>query len=451
MSEKPLSRLLSNNINSARKFAFFILQEYESGKFATDTINKNIAQVKLNRKDKNLAFELALNSIRRLGTLDDIIAIYSGKKGNIPHPLMNILRLGFYQLRYMDKIPDFAAVNESVELAKELIGTKPAGFVNAVLRNYLREPDKIGLFESRLGIINRIAFRESHPEWLIKRWLKFYSLKDVEFLCSFNNIKPHIVLNTNILKISVTDFCNLLDSNNIFYEKSPLHPDCLRLDEHNQIPSVPGFKEGYFFVQDETPVMLIDKLNITSGSAVLDVCSAPGGKACYSARITGINGTITALDANESRIKYLHENISRLGIENIEIKTADATNYDLLVKALNNRSFDFIILDAPCSNTGVLRKRPEARWRLKESDFARLSGIQKTMLKNVSAFLKPEGKLLYSTCSIDPEENENMVLDFLKNNPEFKLKEQYLFFPKSFQYSDGGYGAVITATESNSI
>jgi len=450
MSAKPSNKSLSVDISSARKFAFFILQEYESGKFASDTINKYIGMSNLNTKDRKLAAELALNSIRHIGPLDEMISIYSSGKTKIQNPIRNILRMGFYQLKYMEKIPEFAAVNESVELAKEFFGKKPAGFVNAILRNYLRDPKRLSDWESKLDIIPQIAYRNSHPQWLIRRWLKFYSLRDVELLCSFNNIKAHLVLNINTSKISPSDFCELLDNNNIDYEKSPLHQNCVRLDSHNQVESLPGFAEGFFFVQDETPVLLIDKLDIFPGATILDACAAPGGKTSYAAQLTGKSGIITAIDVNESRLKLLENNISRLELKNITMKTCDSTNKSTLRNTLNRCEFDFIILDVPCSNTGVLRKRIEARWRLREHDFSRLSFIQKEMLTNISDFLKPEGKLLYSTCSIDPQENENVISDFLRDNPGFKLEEQYLFFPKSLQYSDGGFGAVIKRTGKNS-
>lgn len=414
------------------------------GDIVIDSLREHLATASLSPEDKRLAYELVLGCIRRKGTLDRIITTYTGRDIKfVPRAVRAILSIGIYQIKFMDKIPCFAAVNESVELAKQIAGKKSAGFVNAVLRALLRNPQKIIEMAETLDPVSKLAFQESHPAWLIERLLKWYPAEAVEFFCAFNNTKPPISVRVMTDKISTDEFCALLEKHEVAYEKSLIHPHCIRLVSAPPVESIPGYQEGLFIVQDETLAVFIDKSAPHSGDAILDLCAAPGGKTIVLAQKTGVSGSVTAVDISPSRIALLTQTINRLNLRNIEEIIADASNLDILQNVLNNRKFDRIVIDAPCSNTGVLRKRVEARWRLKQSDFKRLACLQSTILKNAAHFLKPGGIILYITCSIDREENENIINRFLKTHPRSYLIEDHLYFPDTLHSGDGGFCAVL--------
>jgi len=432
-------------ISNPRLFSLIILSHFDQGKIVLDSLGQSIASSKLNPQDKRLAYELTAGAIRRKGTLDTLIGIYSSRKiGSLDRFVVNSLRIGYYQLRYMKKIPRFAAVDESVKLVKTELGAKTGGFVNAVLRSYIRNPEKVDQKIEQLSHYEKLAFEFSHPEWIIKRWLQHIDLEKIKNFCGFNNFVPSVVIRVNTALISVEKFKELFDEAGVGFTDSPVHKDCLRLSHGKKVEELPGFYDGFFTVQDETPVLIMDKLEINENDKVLDLCAAPGGKSFYAAFKTGKKGTVVAVDINAGRLKKLEEQANRLHIQNIKTIAVDGTDKKKLAEKLGKEKFHKIIVDVPCSNTGVLRRRAEARWRLKEDDFNRLAVIQRTLLENSGFYLAPGGKLLYSTCSIDPVENEENINKFLNNNPGFELSEKILFLPQNQHDSDGGFGAVFT-------
>ncbi len=440
--EKRLKNSLKNN---PRYLAFYVLETISNDRQPTEILKKTFAvRTDIRIEDKRLVHELVYGCVRRKGTLDFIISCYTSDTVKRIHEKVRVLlRIGIYQLKFMDKIPDFAAINETVQIAKNIAGKKSAGFVNAILRATLRNPQKLADKELRLDPIARLAYRESHPEWLIRRLLECYSPEDIKRFCSFNNSPPPVSLRLNPHKISRDQFCARLTEQNIAYKKSHIHPDCVRLLSAGQVNAISGYDEGLFIVQDETPASILDTLSASTGEHILDICAAPGGKTCVLAQQVGDNGTITALDLNRTRMNVLRRNIVRLRLDNVKTIIGDVSKFQELRQKLNNTLFDKIVVDPPCSNTGVLRKRIEARWRLNVSDFKRLAGLQIEILRNASQFLKHGGLLLYETCSIDPEENQYVISGFLESNPDFNLIKQQLFFPTTPQASDGGFGALL--------
>ncbi len=424
----------SSNKNNPREYAFLALRQFNSGKMVSDSIAKDTTD--MIPEDRRLATILVLDVIRRKYTLDRIIDCYVENKF-IDYDVRALIQLALYQIKYLDKIPDFAAVNESVNIAKRYTGRRAAGFVNAVLRTYLREPEKGNYTPT--DEIDRIGFEHSHPKWLIKRLLKDFSPDKVDFFCKFNNIKPNIVLRINPTKTNISDYCELLDKSDIKYEKSELNKSCIKLKSSNiNVINLPGFNDGLFIVQDETPARLVDMLNPQKDDHVLDLCAAPGGKTCVLATQAK---SVTAVDINPERMKSLDENIARLGIKNVDTMICDLVN---LRKIIGDKKFDKILVDVPCSNTGVFRRRVEARWRIKSADFPRLTQLQTKLLRIASGYLADKGQLLYSTCSIDPSENDHLIDTFLKKTSEFRLIKQQLIFPNNTDSGDGGYGALIS-------
>lgn len=430
-------RSSSSNKNNPREYAFLALRQFHRGKIVTDSIAQDTAD--MIPEDRRLATILVLDTIRRKYTLDRIIDCYLENKF-IDYDVRALIQLALYQIKYLDKIPDFAAVNESVNIAKRYTGRRAAGFVNAVLRTYLREPEK-GNY-SPTDKIDEIAFNHSHPKWLIKRLLKEFSIQQVETFCEFNNIKPQIIIRLNLSKTTVTDYCELLDKTDTKYEKSNFNKSCIKLKSSNvNVTTLPGYKDGLFIVQDETPAQIVDMLNPQKDDHILDLCAAPGGKTCVLATRAK---SVTAVDINPDRMKSLDENIERLQLKNVNTMICDLSN---LRKIIGDKKFDKILVDVPCSNTGVFRKRAEARWRLKNADFPRLTQLQTKMLRIASSYLASNGQLLYSTCSIDRAENDLLIDNFLKKTSGLRLIDQKFIFPDSPASSDGGFGALISKTE----
>ena len=434
----------SQKISSPRLFSVLKLGNFDQGQIVLDSLGQSLSESNLNDLDKRLAFELTANAIRRKGTLDTIIGIYSSRKiDSLDKFVVNSLRVAFYQLIYMKKIPSFAAVDESVKLVKSKHGAKTGGFVNAVLRSYLRDPKRISKTVERFSEFEKIAFELSHPQWLIKRWAQHFNIQTIKKFCEFNNCIPPLVIRVNTNLISVEKFSKMLNEADCQFTASPAHKDCIRLSHGIKVEDLPGFSRGFFTVQDETPVLIMDKAGIEKNDSVLDLCAAPGGKSFYASLKTGENGVVVSADINAGRLKKLEKEADRLNIKNIRTVTVSGTKKDDLSEKLGNEKFQKIIVDAPCSNTGVLRRRAEARWRIKEDDFERLASIQRTLLENAVQHLVPGGTLLYSTCSIDPVENEDNIQTFLRSNRELKLADKILFMPQNEIDSDGGFCAVI--------
>ncbi len=342
----------------------------------------------LSRRDRALLTTLVYGATRRRRELDWLI----DRCAERVHPeIRQHLRVALFQIRHLDKIPRHAAVNEAVELAKG-VSRKSAGFVNAVLRKAadLDLPDTIGV-------------RTSHPDWLIERWRKRFSPKELQALLDANNA---------VLPLSI--------------RPNPLRPAALSEVEGDPAAD-PGFVEGRFTVQDETSMKVAPMLDPKPGERVLDLCAAPGGKTTHLGELMGGKGTVVAVDLPD-RIGLVAESARRLGLANIECVAGDGTTIAF------REPFDAILIDAPCSNTGVLARRPDVRWRLREKDIAGAAELQRRLLANGARLLRPGGRMVYSTCSLEPEENR---VDL----PGFRVIKEELTLPTDRH--SGGYQALV--------
>ena len=437
------SKNSSRQTSNPRLVAHQLLTESVKGGIVTDNLGNRLAETSLSDLDRRLAYEIVVNCNRRRQTLDYLITWYGNRDiESVDVAVRIVLWIGFYQMRYMDKIPPHAAVSESVEIAKTVAGKGASGFVNALLRKYLRQPELIDERLAQMSPLEKLAFNESHPLWLLERWHERLSLDQLHNLCVFNNNKPPLVLRVHTVNITVDDFLNNLSQREIEFERSPVHSSCVRLVGLHNVEQLPGYNDGWFAVQDETTLRIIDRLDVRPGNKVLDVCTAPGGKMAYLSLLTGSSGQVIAVDSNKRRMKQVSETIERLRLSNITTVVADGTTMDEIEPA----SFDHVVVDAPCSNTGVFRKRPEARWRLFADDFTRLADLQGRLLANAARFVAKGGKLLYSTCSIDHEENEMVAQRFVESNPSFTLLDMTTYIPESLSDPDGGFCALFSCT-----
>lgn len=389
-----------------------LIQILENNIFADEAFN-SIAEKTTNPSElKNIVS----GSVKFKLTLDYFINEVSSKKINrLSSDVRNILRLGIYELEFMQR-PEYAVVNSYVELCRKT-DKKSVNYVNAVLRNFLRRKESILPDGKNLGQVKFLSIVYSHPEWMIKKWIDFYGREETEKICKYNNQPPTTTLRINSLKIKEDEFKKLLNNENIKFSESELNHECFKLPQTGNIKKISGYKEGYWVIQSESSALVSKILNPEPGDKVLDFCAAPGVKTTQIAAIMQNKGEITAVDISNERLKKIEENCIRLGISIVKTIQADAVNKKF------NQKFDKILVDAPCSNTGVLGARADARWRKKTDDIKELSDLQIKILKNASQQLKTGGVLVYSTCSIEPEENSNLINEFLKQHNNFRLEK----------------------------
>jgi 16S rRNA (cytosine967-C5)-methyltransferase len=422
----------------ARAAALWVLQEWQRGKPQArrpeTLIRRSFQKFNLDPRDKSLAMELAYGVIRHLLTLDHIISFYIRENGQGVTPtIRDVLRLAAYQIGYLDKIPERAAVNEAVEAAKKSGGRAAAGFVNAVLRSLLRNPGKVSYPDPKKTPFSCLSLEYSYPEWLAMRWLSRFGFDEAASLMAAGNATPPLTLRANTLKIDRDSLVRLFDEAGIACSPSHYAPDGVTLETGSPITELPGYKDGLFAVQDEAAQLIPLLLAPKAGDNILDACAAPGGKSAHIAALAGWDSQIVAMDIGLDKTKALTENIRRLGVRKVVPLIADAAA-PLPFKG----PFDSILLDAPCSALGVIRRRPEIKYARLEKDIRRLAELQARMLRNLAPAVKPGGVLVYSVCSTEPQEGELLVDGFLKEDSGFVLEDARAFLP-------GSAGELVTA------
>ena len=391
--------------------------------------NRNI----LNEKDIGLISEIVYGTITWKLTIDEIIKKYSNIKiKKISFWILNILRMGIYQIIFLDKIPKSAAVNESVNLAKKYGHKSSSNFVNAILRKIDRK-DYEELFLIK-NDIERISKTTSMPEWIVEDLLNEMTIEKVEKICECSNLKPTLTIRVNTLKTTKEELLDKFKERNIQYEDAILK-DFIILKKAKNIENLDIFKQGLFTIQDEAAGLAAGTLGVTPNDRVLDACSAPGGKTTYLAEFMKNQGEILAWDIHEHRTKLVDETANRLGISIIktEVKDASAFYPEYIEK------FDKILLDVPCLGIGVLKRKPDIKWSKNREDVDEITLLQRDILETCSKYLKTGGFLVYSTCSILKQENSDVIKWFLNKNPNFEIEAINIEdFYKQY-YQNNGY------------
>lgn len=409
-----------------------------TGQNVDDILHELFDRFQVSPAEKPLAYEITCGVIRRKITLDAVISRLSRIKFKRLQPAMvNVLRIGLYQLLYLEGVPDYAAVNETVKQARKKLNPGAAGFVNALLRKFISSGKNVEYPSRAENASEYISIKHSHPRWLVEKWLKTFGEEKTEQLCRINNLPPAVFIRANQLKISPQELVKQLSRERVGAEIIDQNLGALRLDLEGKISELDTFRRGYFYVQDLTAMQVAPFSSPVEGKPLLDVCAAPGGKSTHAAELMNNTGIVISIDKNMNKIDRLLQNISRLAAVSITPVVADASRLSHLFK---NKTFDRAILDAPCSNTGVFRRRIEARWRLKPEDFVHYHQLQLRFLLECAPLLKKNGILVYSTCSIDSEENEQVVEEFLNCRTDYNLLEQKSFFPSEHS-GDGGFMA----------
>lgn len=407
-------------IDRAREIALKIIVKIEKDEgYSNLVINEFVKENRNSLSDKDVAFisEIVYGVITWKITLDEIIKKYSKiKLKKLSIWILNILRMSIYQIVFLDKIPKSAAVNEGVNLAKRYGHKASSNFTNAILRKVKKE-DYQQLFEIE-DDIERISKTTSMPIWIIKELSKNRNMKEVEDICINLNKKPKINIRINKLKISIKKMEELFDKEKIKYKKIAEElPEFLEIEKFKDIENNELFKKGYFTVQDISAGLTVKILYPKPNEIVLDACSAPGGKTTFIGEMMDNKGKIIAGDIYEHRLNLINENCKRLGINIVETKQIDGTKY----QEEYNEKFDKILLDVPCLGIGVIRRKPDIKWQKNEENLKEIIKVQKEILNNCSRYLKSGGELVYSTCSILEEENEDIIEKFLKKTNNFKI------------------------------
>ena len=445
-------------VRTARDLAYLtFLEAARTGEFATHLLEKTLDRTRLSEPDRRLAAELVHGVARRQGTLDALLQpLLQRPLSELEDGLRWVLRLGAYQLVLLGGIPQHAAVHETIETAKRCGEPRWAGFANGVLRSLSRmvtdqtQPhpaaDAVPLADGTYRTLtspllpnpasNPLGYFASafgFPQWLAERWVQRFSNDELIRLGIWFNTQPPLTARVNTLRTTRDDLLQRWRDSGITAEAGT-QPEILRLEDRVRVERLPGYDEGDFSVQDESAAGAARLLDPQSGETVLDLCAAPGGKSTHMAELMRDTGRIVAADVDAARVSRIAENAARLGLGIIEPLTIRRDLSDL-----PDGPFDAVLVDVPCSNTGVLGKRPEARWRLQPADPEELAVLQQSLLQVALLRTRPGGRVVYSTCSIEPEENATVVQAVLAAHPGWRLERESLHLPG--QPADGAYQA----------
>jgi 16S rRNA (cytosine967-C5)-methyltransferase len=419
-----------------REIAFRVLTRHAPGGYVEDLLEGEAGRHSLAPADRRLVQNLVYGVVRWQATLDWLIDRQAAGCRQVP-ALRLLLRLGLYQLFWLDRVPDHAAVHESVQLVKALGYGRQAGFVNALLRGYARRR------AATLAVLADLKRQQpalgwSHPDWLCTRWERRWGGESLARLLEWNNSPPKTFARLNSLKTDPDRLAARWQEEGVrFAPQSWDWTDeglVYELADHPPLGQLPSLQAGWFYVQDPSTLLAVRELGAEPTDNILDACAAPGGKTTFLAQCLQNRGHIVAQDAQPGRLELLRDNCARLGVTNVEARLAPEP-----ASPFPPQEFDRILVDVPCSNTGVLRRRVDARWRLRAEHIHRASAAQLALLKEAAAQLKPGGTLVYSTCSLETEENREVVDRFLARNPRFRLERDRTLLP----FVDGVDGAYV--------
>lgn len=410
----------SGSTLNARQVALKALLQVQGGAYADVALHRALGNSGLSSQDRALATELVYGTVRRQRTLDGLITQLGTRPAEKQPPVLRlVLHLGLYQLRYLGAIPVSAAVNTSVDLAKANGLGKLAKVVNGLLRQYDRlttaGADPLVLPESP---VEALGLNHSFPDWLVALWLESLPPAEVALLCQWFNQVPVIDLRVNQRRTTLEAVLDAFTTAGIPAQGLPGLPGGLRLSQHQgALTSLPGYNEGWWSVQDASAQLVGHAVNPQPGQLVLDVCAAPGGKATHLAELMGDEGTVWACDRTASRLRKVTVNGQRLGLTSLQTHLGDSTHL-----AQFHGQADRVLVDAPCSGLGTLHRHADARWRQSPGTIAELVPLQQALLTEAAHCLKPDGELVYATCTLHPAENQGVVQHFLDHHPGWVIK-----------------------------
>ena len=417
-------------MKSPRETALELLMRIESGGAYGDRVLSSPHMLMYDSRDRSFIRELVNGVMRWKLRLDRTIDMYYTKRADsLSPPIRMILRLGLYQLMCVNSVPARAAVHESVGMASQVQGKGAGGLVNALLRRFTRDGEPR---EWPGDPAERLSLELSYPLWLARRWIDHFGRETAEILMRTGNERHPVCIRPNTLRTSADELIRMLSGEEFETSWVGAMPGYLLVREAEGLFGCKSFSDGLFTVQDPSAAMASILLDPSPGEAVLDLCAAPGGKTTHLAELMGDQGRILAIDVNPGRRGIVAETAQRLGCASITVTEGNACTFGLG----GMEKFDRVLLDAPCTGTAVFSKRPDMKWRREESDISRLAALQWEMLENAARLTKPGGTLVYSTCSLEPEENSDLVREFLHEHPVFLLEcdERFAEFQVDFGY-----------------
>jgi 16S rRNA (cytosine967-C5)-methyltransferase len=416
----------------ARGLAIKILNRVErTDAYFDRLLDAELRSTELGDADKGLLAEIVHGVMRWQGRLDWVLNGFThGNFSKSDVNIKNAMRVGLYQIFFLTQVPHYAAVNEAVEFVKRIRGEKTASMVNAVLRNILRTLEGIHYPNADNDPIQYLAVYHSHPQWMVRRWLERFSRDELVKILTANNEIPGLALRVNTLKVSAAEFLGILDARQIPYQGSALIDRFVRVRGLGAIAKMQIFQEGLFSIQDESAALPVLLLDPKPGESILDLCAAPGGKTTFISELMGNGGALTAVDRYEHKLELIRKGCERLGITNVTFAASDARSFAA-------GPVDRVLVDAPCSGLGTLRRKPDIKWKRQPEDIVKLAGLQSEILDNAAALLKPGGVLVYSTCTTEPEENQSQARSFLGRHGEFTVEDASAFVPKAVVTPEG--------------
>ena len=404
----------------ARTAAYRVLQAVLAGDDLPDALAR-VRDTLADDRDRALVTEISTGTLRWLGALDWLIAQAAARPtARLDGEVLTVLRLGAYQLLHLDRVPASAAVHESVTLVRRAGKASAAGLVNAVLRNIASTadapplPPEPGPLDDRVAHLDYLSVTCSHPRWLVDRWLDRRGLRCTLEWVRFNNTAPALTLRANRLRTTSAALAQQLAEHGVLTEPTRFARDGLRVVSGNPLRT-PLSRQGQFLVQDEASQLVAELAAAGPGERVLDVCAAPGGKTTAIAAAIGKRGRLIASDLRPARLRLLRRTLDQAGAAGVRV-----VRLDLRQPAPFQPVFDCVLVDVPCSGLGILRRDPEIRWRRRPADLARFASDQRTMISHAARVVRPGGRLVYATCSSEPEENEDVVDAFLADRPDFE-------------------------------
>jgi 16S rRNA (cytosine967-C5)-methyltransferase len=401
-----------------RKLALRVLCRVEtSGAFADQLIAALAATHGLSPQARAFLRELAYGVLRWRNRLDWLLEHCSDRPlATLTPAIRNLLRLGAYQLSFMDHIPPYAAVSETVRLTKQVAHAGAVAYVNAVLRTLERQRGAVSLPEAQTELLAYLTITQSHPRWLVERWLERYGPQQTMAMCHADNLRPPLVVRVNPLRTTREHLLDSLEAGGCEAKPCRYAPDAVSLVSHATLDQLKSYRDGWFTVQDEAAILCGYVLSPQPRECVLDACAAPGGKATHAAELMADLGTVLCLDHSHQRLKLVEENARRSGLSGLRCVVGNAERVEF------KRSFERILLDAPCSGLGVLRRHPDAKWRKGPELIRTMARQQASFLEHLCHFVKPDGVLLYVTCSTEAEENQHIVQGFIDHHPDYALE-----------------------------
>jgi 16S rRNA (cytosine967-C5)-methyltransferase len=418
---------------NVREMALHILHSTDTKRvFSDKLLESTLSRSHLDKRDKDFLTMLVKGTLRRRGTLDWVLNRYiEGGVEGLPAWARNVLRLGAFQILYMDRVPPSAATNESVSLARKYCNRALGGLTNAVLRKCASDKEAIRFPDRADDPVEAIAIEHSHPKWMVERWVSRFGQEETAALCEANNDISHVDLRVNLLKTTPSRVAALLERQGLEVERGRFNPQILRVRGEISVVKMDGFGQGFFTVQDESESLVSLLLAPHPGERALDLCAAPGGKATHIYELMKGTGTVAAVDVSPGRATSLAGAISRMGCDGVYPIVADGREF------ASKMPFHKVLVDAPCSGLGVLGKKADARWRKTPDSFLFLSSLQFSLLMSAADHVATGGALVYSVCTTEPEETDDVVRKFTEQRADFIIEDAGGLLPRDVVEQNG--------------